>query len=509
MSAQATSPRIAIGGFMLESNSHAPVATRAEFEANVLLSGEALAADLAAAASRSPGTIVGFVRAMDGGGAWTMLPTVLAAVGASGSCEQGFLDWFVEDLLARLRAAMPLDGVFLTLHGAADATGDVDPDGTILARVRALVGPGVPVLATLDLHANVGEAMVRNADMLVAYRTNPHVDMRERGADCARHLRAMLAGTPAHAALAKLPLAPPSVTQGTAPGSPYGDIIAFGQARVRDGVLDVSVCSGFTSGDTPKNGMAVVVTATTEARARAVAREVAVHAWAQRERFVPRLVTLEDAAARARAAGEDPSLPALLFADVADNPGGGGRGNTTWILEAFHRAGVRGCVLGPFYDPALAAEAHALGTGARFVARFNRDEAQEFSRPFEAPARVAALCDGSVVGRRGIGAGRALRLGPSALVEVGGIGVVVGSIRQQASDPGYFEMLGVRLGALRSLVVKSRGHFRAAFDEHFPDDRILEVDVPGLTTPVLSRVPWRRIPRPIYPLDPGTTWSPG
>jgi len=509
MSSPAPCPRIAVGGFMLESNSHAPVATRAEFEANVLLAGDALAGDLDAATPRSPGTITGFVRAMDASGPWTRLPTILAAVGASGSCEQGFLDWFLGELLARLRAAMPLDGVFLTLHGAADATGDVDPDGTILARVRALVGPGVPVVATLDLHANLGEAMVRNADVLVAYRTNPHVDMRARGEDCARHLRAMLGGLRLHSALEKLPLAPPSVTQGTAPGSPYGDIIAFGQAQVRDGVVDVSVCSGFTSGDTPKNGMSVIVAADDSAKARRVAREVAAHAWAQRARFVPRLVSLEDAAARARAAGEDPAAPALLFADVADNPGGGGRGNTTWILEAFHRAGVRGCALGPFYDPALAAEAHRLGVGAEFLARFNRDEAQEFSRPFEATGRVVALCDGVVVGRRGIGAGRMLRLGPSALVEVGGIRVVVGSIRQQASDPGYFEMLGVRLGELRSLVVKSRGHFRAAFDEDFADERILEVDAPGLTTPVLARVPWRRIPRPIYPLDPGTTWSHG
>jgi microcystin degradation protein MlrC len=122
---------------------------------------------------------------------------------------------------------------------------------------------------------------------------------------------------------------------------------------------------------------------------------------------------------------------------------------------------------------------------------------------------VIALCDGETVGRRGIGAGRTLRLGPAALVEVGGIRVVVGSIRQQASDPAYFEMLGVDLAQVRSLVVKSRGHFRAAFDMLFADERIIEVDVPGLTTPILSRVAWRRIPRPIYPLDPGTRWPQG
>lgn len=502
-------PRIAVGGFMLESNSHAPVATRAEFESIVLLAGDALLADLRAATPRSPRTITGFTRAMDDSGAWTPLPTLLAVVGASGSCEQGFFEWCVEELCTRLRAALPLDGVFLSQHGAADAVGDVDPDGTIFRRVREVVGPDVPVVATLDLHANMSEAMVRFSDVLVSYRTNPHVDMAERGTDCARHLRAMLGGLKTHATLIKLPLAPPSVTQSTAKGTPYADIIRFGQERVRDGVIDVSVLSGFTSGDTPKNGLSVIVTADDKAKSAQVAREVATYAWSQRERFVPRLISLADATARALAVGNDAQAGALLFADVADNPGGGARGNTTWILEAFHKAGVRGCVIGPFFDPALAAEAHRLGNGARFDAAFNRDETQEFSRPYTAPATVAALGNGEFVGRRGIGKGRLLRLGPSALIDLGGVSIVVGSNRHQASDPGYFEMLGVDLARVRALVVKSRGHFRAAFDEFFPDERILEVDVPGLTTPVLARVPWKRIPRPIYPLDLDTVWTPG
>ena len=509
MSPTITMPRIAVGGFMLESNFHAPVSTRAEFEANVLLAGDALAADLDAVAPRSPRTVLGFVRGMAATGPWTRLPTILAAVGASGPCDQGFLDWVLADLLDRLRAAMPLDGVFLSLHGAADATGDADPDGTILAAVRRLVGPGVPIVATLDLHANVSAAMVREADVLVAYRTNPHVDMLERGEDCARHLRALLAGARAHAAFRKLPLAPPSVTQGTEPGMPYREIIDFGQSLVGGGVMDVSVLSGFTSGDTPKNGVSVIATADSQALAEATAQAVAERAWSLRARFVPRLIDLAEATARARAVGADPASPALLFADVADNPGGGARGNTTWILDAFHAAGVEGCVIGPFFDPPLAEEAHALGVGASFTAQFNRAETHAFSRPFAAPARVVALCDGTVIGRRGIGKGRTLRLGPSALIEVGGVRVVVGSIRQQASDPGYFEMLGVDLARVRSLVVKSRGHFRAAFDEVFANDRILEVDVPGLTTPVLSRVAWQRMPRPIYPLDPDTRWPQG
>ncbi len=500
-------PRVAIGGFMLESNGHAPVSTREEFAENVLLEGDALLADLATPNPKSPRTLTGFVKAMDDAGPWERVPLILAAVGASGPADQQFLDWVVERMRALLRAAGPVDAVFLSEHGAASATVEVDPDGVVFKAVRDIVGPDVPILATLDLHANVSAAMVAATDVLVAYRTNPHVDMAERGADCARHLHAKLAGLKTYTAFQKLPLIPPSTAQGTKPGSPYADIIAFGQARVRDGVIDVSVSSGFSLGDTPKNGMSVIVTATSQDRARAVAREVAQFAWDQRARFTTNLTPIEQATAMALAAGRS-ERPPLLFADVADNPGGGGRGNTPYILAAFHKAGVEGCALGPFYDPELAAEAHRLGLGASFDARFNRSETTTFSEAFTAPARVVALTDGKFIGRRGLVLGRSVDMGPTATIAVGGIAVVVTSIRLQAIDPRVMESAGIDIAKMRSVVVKSRGHFRAAYDEFFPDDRIIEVDVPGLTTPVHARVPWRAVPRPIYPLDPDLRWAP-
>jgi microcystin degradation protein MlrC len=198
---------------------------------------------------------------------------------------------------------------------------------------------------------------------------------------------------------------------------------------------------------------------------------------------------------------------ALLFADVADNPGGGGRGNTVWILKAFHEAGVEGALLGIFNDPVLAAEAHAGGVGARFKARFNRDETHPLSGALTAPAEVLGLRDEPIVGKRGISAGHTINLGKMALLQVGGIRVVVVSVRQQCKDIEMFECFGIDIAAARSVIVKSRGHFRAAFDIFFPDERIVEVDVPGLTTPILSRVPYRNVPRPIFPLDPETRWE--
>ena len=501
-------PRIALGAFMLESNGHAPPATRAEFEASCWLEGAALAADLARPAPRAPTALTGFIHAMDGGRAWTPVPLVAAAAGASGPIEQDVFDDLLHRMEAGLRAAMPLDGVFLSLHGAATATVEVDPDGILLARVRAVVGPDVPVIATLDLHANVSRAMVEHADVLVAFVTNPHVDMAERGAEAAAAMRAMLGGMRPRSAFVKLPMIPPATSQNTDCG-PYADAIAHGRSFLDHEVLNVSISSGFSLGDTPKNGLSVVVTTRTDqARAEAVAKDIARFIWSSRGRWVANLLPLEEAVRRAKACGENPQAPALLFADVADNPGGGGRGNTVWILEAFHAAGVQGAVLGVFNDPELAAEAHLLGEGARFAARFNRAETHPLSHVFEAEAVVEALHDGRITGRRGIYAGREVDLGPAALLRIGGLRVAVATNRRQLCEPAMLECLGVDLGAVRSLVVKSRGHFRAGFDEAFTQECILEVDVPGLTTVVLNRVPWRQVPRPIWPLDPAMEWAP-
>jgi microcystin degradation protein MlrC len=155
----------------------------------------------------------------------------------------------------------------------------------------------------------------------------------------------------------------------------------------------------------------------------------------------------------------------------------------------------------------LAEEAHRLGVGGRFRARFNRAEANEFSKPFEAEAVVEHLSDGIFVGRRGTVAGRTVMLGPTATLAVGGIRVIVVSRRQQAFDTGFFETFGVKMSDLRSAVVKSRGHFRAGFEHLFPPERTIEVDAPGLVSQVLTRFPWKRLPRPIYPLDPEMSWQ--
>ena len=509
--------RIAILGFMLETNGFAPVATEAEFREKLYLAGDDLLADIRAPASRGSGTIQGFVEVMDGQGPWEPVPIVQTGAGASGPADQAFFDATLAEMVRRLGDAGPLDGVFISQHGAASATGEFDPDGVMFAEVRRAVGADVPVIATLDLHANLSRRMVDETDLLVAFLTNPHIDQVERGQEAARAMLEMLDGMRTARAYIKLPILPPSVSLLTSAG-PYADAINRGQEMVDDTILNVSVCGNFSLADSPKNGMSVIVTAREtgdgrgQAAADGAAEDLAGFLWRERHRFVADLTPLDPATEMAVAASREPGRPSLLFADVADNPGGGARGNTTHILRAFHQAGVTGAALAVFFDAELAAEAHALGEGAEFAARFNRAEPHELSEPFEAPARVMALSDGVIVGRRGPVAGRTVDLGPTARLRLpvrgdDGIDVIVISIRQQCHEPRMLESLGIDLAALRVLVVKSRGHFRAAFDEVFTPERIIEVDAPGLVTPMLERVPFRHVPRPIYPLDPDMEWQ--
>jgi microcystin degradation protein MlrC len=500
------SPRVALLGFSIECNKFAPAATRAHFLARTYLEGDVIVTE-----ARSPNPTMlpetpGFVAAMDASGAWTPVGIALAMTEPNGPVDHVFFIELLGTIERRLRAALPVDAVYICSHGAGLTTEEDDPDGMLFAKVRDIVGPDVPIAATLDLHANVSERMVGSVDAFIGYRTNPHLDMRERGAEAAAAIREMLGGVKPQRALIRLPIVAPTVTLLTAAG-PYAEMIELGQRRMSPEIMNVSAMGGFAFADAPECGLSVVVTARRDKRAAdALAREIAELGWANRARFYPRLTALDEAVAKALAVGRDPSLPALAFADVADNPGGGGRGNTTFLLRAFYEAGVEGALLGVFYDPPLAADAHRQGVGGRFEARFNRSENTNFSEAYSAPATATALTDGRCIGRRGIYAGLRLELGPCAALRVGGITVVVISHRVQCADPVFFEMMGLDIGRARSVVVKSRGHFRGGFDEFFGPEQIVEVDLPGLTSPMLGRFTWTRLPRPVIPLDEDVEW---
>src|SRR5215510_480733 len=350
-----TKPRVAILGLALESNRWSRPAGDADFKS---FEGDALLREARAAAPAIPMEAAAFVKAMDATGPWEPVPILIAASYPAGPIEQATFERFLATMLVGLEAALPLDAVYICNHGGMTATHMYDPDGEIVTRVRQAVGAKARIVMTLDLHANISERMVTPCDLVVGYRTNPHVDMIERGEEAAFALRRMLAGlAEPKTALLRLPLTPASVNLLTNAG-PYGELIDYGQKRQAEhsgAILNVSIFGGFVFSDTPKNGIATVVTARSDrALAQALANEISERAWAMRSRFRKTLMPVAEAVALANAR----ERAAVIYADSGDNPGGGGSGRTTELLMALHAAGTRDVIYGSFFDAALASEAH-------------------------------------------------------------------------------------------------------------------------------------------------------
>src|SRR6202162_5453361 len=318
--------RIAILGFSIECNRFAPPATKAHFLARTYLEGDDILAEARNPAPTMLPETPGFVASMDAGASWDPVGIALAMSEPNGPVEHGFFKELLGTIERRLKAALPVAGVYFCAHGAALTTEEDDPEGVLFESVRGIVGPDVPIVATFDLHANVSDRMVDLIDAFIGYRTNPHLDMRERGAEAGAAMRELLAGTKTELVRLRLPIVPPTVTMLTAAG-PYAEMIELGQRRqeqLHPAIMNVSVMGGFAYADTAKNGLSVIVTARGDrAAADKLAREIAQYGWEQRARFYPKLTPLDEAVPKALAAARDPSLPALAFADVADNPGGG------------------------------------------------------------------------------------------------------------------------------------------------------------------------------------------
>lgn len=501
-------PRIAVLSFAIECNRFAPITTAADFETDVDIRGNQIVSEARSAASITLPDLPGFFTEMDRTGQWTPVPLRVSQAQPGGPVEEGFFRSFVAEIEAGLKAALPLDAVFISAHGAALAEGTDDPDGDLLEAVRRAVGPDIPVVATFDLHANVSHKMIDNLSVFVGYLENPHTDIYERGIEAARHMRECLAGARTAITMVKVPLVPPQISLLTARG-PYADLIKYGQTKLGGDILNVSVMAGFAYSDSPKNGLTAVVTARNGNRKAAakLSLKIAQRAWDTKERFKRAMMSLGDAVQLAASVSRDRRRKPIILADVADNPGGGGRGNTTYLLRALKSARTQHVLFGVFNDAAVAAKAHELGEGAIFTASFNSQEHQEFSLPFDSEAKIVKLSDGRYVGRRGVLKNVSSDMGPSALLDLGGIQLVVISNRCQCMDPRQFEMFGLDIAQARVVVVKSRGHFRGGFDEFFRPEQIYEVDCPGLTSPVLANFTWSKLPRPVYPLDEETTWT--
>ena len=461
-------PRVALAGMILESNRFARPAEKDDFTRLVWSEGDALLTEARRETPALAAEFASFVRALDATGPWEPVPCLLAASRPAGPVRKAVFEEVAETTLAALQGAGPVDALYLCNHGAMVAEHLHDPDGELAKRVRDAVGPDCVIVMTLDLHANISQLMIDSVDLIVGYRTNPHVDMIERGEEAAFSLRRILAtGKRPRHALCKPPIAPASIALLTATG-PYADLMDYGQRRQAESagaILNVSIFGNFIFSDTPDNTLSVVVTAREDQQvADKLANEIAGVAWAHRARFIRDLTPIETAVALSL----DMDRAPVIFSDAGDNPGGGGSGRTTELLAALHDAGANRVLFGSFFDPDLASEAHAVGIGQSFLARFNRNAGsaawEQWDGPFEADATVLALGDGNVVGSKGLFAGRRLSLGQTAALKLGGLTVIVISERTQTADPVFFAMLGQKVEDAQTVIVKSRGHFRAGFE---------------------------------------------
>lgn len=499
---------MAILGLWTESNAFAAVFTREDYERNIHLFGDEITRDVRTEHPTLMQEVPGFYVGMDETGDWQPVPILIAGGRAAGPCDAAYVDVLMARMRKDLATALPVDGVYIASHGAMTTTANDDPDGDVFEMVREVVGHGVPVVATLDLHANVSQRMVDSADTIVSYRCDPHVDKFERGQEAAKILRELFSGVRPVVSNVRLPIVPPNVSLFTADG-PYGDLIDYGQEHADDDILNVSVVGGFAFSDTSANGLHVIVTARSSSESsQKLCRELANLAWENRHRFIWDLMALEEAVGRAVEVGENSAAPATLLSDVGDNIGGGGPGNALWMLESLHRAGAKGALIADFVDADLAARAHEQGVGAQFDAVFEGDDWQRPDPTYRALVKVLALHDGTFVGRLGIISGKTVDLGPSCLLQVADLKVIVLSRPLGCHDPKHIEIFGLDVADIRTLVIKVRSSMSASFSGYIDKEHMLFVDTIGRTSPVLTRYSWKNLPRPVLPIDAVSEWTP-
>ncbi len=483
-----------------ETNTFSNVPTdRAQFEARDLRYGGEIVE-----AYRGTGTCLGgMIAAAERLGA-TLVPSVAAAASPAGRVTRDIYEHVKQRMLADLKAAGRLDGVLLDLHGAMVPEGIDDGEGDIIKAVREAVGPGVPIAVTLDFHANLGERMIGSADLLHGYKTYPHVDMAERGVEATERLAQVIAGRiRPTAAWRKPPILPPLGNQGTARGPMRRLYDLAGEMEKDPKVISVSVFAGFPYADIPDAGLGIyVVTDNDQALAERLAARLARVAWEHRREFIHTALPVKEAVAKALAADGRP----IVLADMADNTGGGAAGDGTEILRELLRVGARSAVVACLWDRAAVQQCVKAGVGSRITLEIGGKVDDRHGAPLSVTGTVRTLSDGRFIHRGPMMNGLPGRLGPTAVLDVDDVKVILITYRWQTLDPEMIRFVGLDPLREKILVVKSTIHYRAAFEPIAKE--IIEVDAPGLSSSNLARFDFRRIRRPIFPLDPDLVYEP-
>ncbi|CAN5904618.1 M81 family metallopeptidase [soil metagenome] len=438
--------------------------------------------------------IGGMLDALDDLGA-VALPIFFAIGEPSGTITADAYAQLSEELLATLRGTLPVDAVALELHGAGVTEATDDLEGQLLAAVRELVGSSVPIVATLDLHANVTQRMAEHADVLLGVHLNPHTDMRERGSEAVGLLPVLVAGVRRPVThVEALPMLLPLTTTDTGPAAVINARCA--QVEQRDGVIDCTFFHGFPYADGLDVGARVVCTVDDDVdTAAAFAREVAADVWQRREEFRPTGLSPAEAVAAALEITEGP----VVINDTADNPGGGTMGDDVQLLAAMLDAGVGNACFGFICDAESVAAAHTAGVGATVALELGGKSDRRARSPLSVDAYVKGLTDGRF--RLSFYApGLEVDLGRSARLQIDGIDVIVVSRVQQTFDPEVFLLHGVDVTRCRIVALKSSHHFRAGF-RRLATAIITADSDSGLTTQRIERLSRRIGPTAVWPVD--------
>jgi microcystin degradation protein MlrC len=430
---------------------------------------------------------------------WQIDHVLSASAGPSGKVTRAAFDWFCDRIVAALGRAR-FNGILLGLHGAMVTDFCEDGEGELLSRIHAALAEVPPVAITLDPHANVSRQMCSLADIIVSMKTYPHVDMREIASQAGDILQRTMAGeiTPRTIRVSRPMLE--EVNGGRTDVGPMIERIAAAREYEKQtDIFAVSVNGGFASADIAEVGPTVLVTGQGDFTAHgAFAETIADDIWARRHETLNDYLSVEAAAKLAVAFDADDGT--LVIADYADNPGGGGYGDSTNLLRSLLDAGVTDACFGPMVDSEAALALHTRKIGDRVnIAIGGKTDVRFGGGPLILDAELVSISDGDFIGDGPILGGLGGTFGPSAVLRVNDIEILVVTIARQILDLQQFRTFGIDPAAKRVVALKSMQHFRAAFAPIA--GKIIVCDSGALCTLHYERLPYKNVPRPIFPLD--------
>src|SRR5436190_19856448 len=443
--------RIAIGQLWQETNTFNPLpTTRADFETFGVVRGAELVERMA-----DTNELGGFIQALR---AWPEKPEIVGLIRLpawpGGAATADTFTWLRDEMVESLRRVLPVDAVLLALHGSLVADGTPDVEGAVLETCRALLGPNVPLVATLDLHTNITERMVHNADALVLYHTAPHIDVFETGQRGAAVLRRILDGARPATAFQKLPLVVPAERANTQdPASISYAIREKLQVWERDPrVLAAGLATVQPWLDIPELGSAVVIVTDGEPKlARQICHEVSAFVWEHRRDYLPELVSLEEGVLAAH--NEPEGL--VVLSDSADSTTSGAPGDSSHVLREMLKYRWPRPALVTLVDPDLVGRAAWIGLGKEFDALLGGKRDQRFSEPISTPVIADRLFEARFVMSGHLARNMAIDMGPSTVLRIGNIHIVVTSRSGPHFAPQLFDAAGLDPFAAQLLVAKS------------------------------------------------------